>query len=252
MMAVMYLVGCIVLFAAQRSLIYYPQPSFIDTATSKLNIPVAGAELQVSYRQHNGTNALIYFGGNAEDVSRNLPEFSAAFPDYALYLLHYRSYGGSSGTPTEETIQQDALVLFDKVYAKHQRIILIGRSLGTGVAIRLASLRPGYKLVLITPYNSLEEVARFHFPYIPVSWLLLDKYESWRYAPQITVPTLILEAEHDNVIPHANTEKLQSHFKNGLVLFKVLADTDHNSLSKSPHYIPLLKEFVYGQTQNAM
>jgi pimeloyl-ACP methyl ester carboxylesterase len=239
-----YVLVCISLFALQRSLIYYPQPSQINTPGSSLKIPITEGELHISVRQSNSPKALIYFGGNAEDVSLNLPNFSQAFPDYAIYLLHYRGYGQSSGAPSEQVIQQDALALFDQVYAKQKDITIIGRSLGSGVAVQVASQRPASKLILITPYDSLEEVAAFHYPYIPVSLLLLDKYESWRYAPQIAIPTLILAAEQDNVIPRANTEKLYSHFKNGLALFKVLANTNHGTISQSSQYLPLLTGFM--------
>jgi pimeloyl-ACP methyl ester carboxylesterase len=241
-----YLVGCVTLFVAQRSMIYYPQRSFINSPVNTLKLPVADAELQVTVRLHHSPNAVIYFGGNAEDVSLNLPIFSAAFPEHALYLLHYRGYGDSSGTPSEQAIQQDALTLFDKVQAEHPNIVVIGRSLGSGVAVRLASLRPASRLLLITPFDSLQAVAAYHFPYLPVRWLLQDKYESWRYAAQITVPTLIVAADHDEVIPLANTKMLYSHFNSKIAVFKVLAETSHNTISDSPEYLPLLQEFVYG------
>jgi uncharacterized protein len=242
--ASIYLVGCVTLFVAQRSMIYYPQRSFINSPVNTLKLSVAGAELQVSVQARNSPSAVIYFGGNAEDVSMNLPEFSEAFPEHALYLLHYRGYGNSSGTPSEQAIQQDALALFDKVYAEHPNIVIIGRSLGSGVAVRLASLRPAAKLILITPFDSLEAVAAHHFPYLPVRWLLLDKYESWRYAAQISVPTLILAAEQDEIIPLENTKLLYSRFNSKLVSFKVLTKTSHNTISESPEYLPLLQEFV--------
>jgi len=242
--ASIYLVGCVTLFVGQRSMIYYPQRSFINNPVNTLKLPVADAELQVSIRPLHSPNALIYFGGNAEDVSLNLPIFSAAFPEHALYLLHYRGYGSSSGNPSEQAIQQDALALFDKVYAEHSNIVIIGRSLGSGVAVRLASLRPASRLVLITPFDSLQAVAAHHFFYMPVRWLLLDKYESWRYVPQITVPTLILAADHDEVIPLANTKRLYSGFNSKMVLFNVLTETDHNTISESPEYLPLLQKFV--------
>ncbi len=244
--ATIYLVGCVILFVAQRSMIYYPQPSLINNSVNTLKLLVADAELQVSIRPHHSPNAVIYFGGNAEDVSLNLPIFSTAFPEHAIYLLHYRGYGSSSGTPSEQAIQQDALALFDKVYAEHHNIVIIGRSLGSGVAVRLASLRPASKLVLITPFDSLQAVAAYHFPYIPVSWLLLDKYESWRYAPQLTLPTLIIAADHDEVIPLANTRRLYSRFNSKIAVFKVLAKTSHNTISESPEYLSLLQEFVNG------
>ena len=149
----LYGAACVALFSFQRSLIYFPQPSAFDTPSTTLTLPVPGAELVVSIRPHAGQKALIYFGGNAEDVSSNLSSFSGAFPDYAIYLLHYRGYGGSSGKASEEMLHADAQALFDKVHAQHPNIAVVGRSLGSGVAIRLASQRPVSRLVLVTPFD---------------------------------------------------------------------------------------------------
>ena len=139
--AALYVLLCVALLVFQRSLIYFPQPRAIDNPTTLLKLPIEDGEVLISTRSLEGRNALIYFGGNGEDVSLNLPEFSQAFSDHALYLLHYRGYGGSSGTPTEEAIQADALALFDQAYAQHPCIVVVGRSLGSGVAVRLASGR---------------------------------------------------------------------------------------------------------------
>src|SRR5271154_5375093 len=98
-LALVYLGFCAVLFFFQRSFIYYPQPSSDNRATTVL--PTA-ARVLVSVLPQEGPRALIYFGGNAEDVSLNMLSFSVAFPDSAIYLLHYRGYGGSSGSPSEK------------------------------------------------------------------------------------------------------------------------------------------------------
>jgi uncharacterized protein len=235
-----YLGLCAALFAFQRSLIYYPQPGVMDGSPSSLRLPVSGADLRITIRPHDGPHALIYFGGNGEEVSWNLPIFSSAFPDHAIYLLHYRGYGGSSGTPSEAAIQQDALALFDKVQAEHPKVVVIGRSLGSGVAIRVAGERPVSRLILVTPYDSLQGIAARRFPYVPVSWLLRDKFESWRHAPKITVPTLVLAAEHDEVIPRSSTEQLVKRFAPSVVTFKVLPGS-HNSISDDPAYLSLLR-----------
>ena len=95
--------------------------------------------------------------------------------------------------------------------ARHSQITVIGRSLGSGIATYLASQRPVSRLLLITPYDSIANVAAGRLPMFPVHWLLLDKYESWRYAPQITAPTRILAAEHDDVIPRLHTDALLRH-----------------------------------------
>jgi len=239
--ALVYLGLCGFLFLYQRNLIYFPQPRSPGSGATTLTLPVAGAQVLVSSRQRSGPNALLYFGGNAEDVSYSLPGLSTAFPDYAVYLLHYRGYGGSSGKPSEAALFGDALILFDKVRTEHQDIVVVGRSLGSGVAVHLASLRPVSRLVLVTPYDSLQELAAQQFPYLPVRWLLQDKFESWRYAQQVAAPTLVVAAEHDEVIPLASTEALYKHFRAGVASFKVVAGTSHNTISQSPEYMPLLK-----------
>ena len=240
--AVLYLALCAALFMFQRALIYFPQPAAPGAPETLLTLSVADAQVQVTVRPHDGPNALIYFGGNAEDVSRNLPQFSRAFPDHALYLLHYRGFGGSTGSPSEEAILRDAMTLFDKVYDTHPHIAVVGRSLGSGVAVRLASQRPAARLILITPYNSLEDLAVRQYPIFPVKWLLQDKFESWKYAAHISIPTLLLAAEQDEVIPHSSTEKLYEHFAKGVATLKVIPGVGHNSISDSPEYLKLMED----------
>jgi pimeloyl-ACP methyl ester carboxylesterase len=235
---------CVALFVFQRSLIYFPQPSHADSPSTILRLPVSGAELLVSARPHGGPKALIYFGGNAEDVSLSLLSFSKAFPDYAIYLLHYRGYGGSSGKPSEEALLSDAQALFDKVYAEHPSIVVVGRSLGSGVAVHLANQRPAARLILITPYDSLQELAARQFSYFPVRWLLRDKFESWRYASDIRVPTLLVAAQFDEVIPRFSTDQLYAHFANGVATLKVIPDTGHNTISENPLYLEALKGWL--------
>ncbi len=237
----LYGAACVALYAFQRSLLYFPRPSAFDTASTTLTLPVPGADLVVSVRPHAGKKALIYFGGNAEDVSASLSSFSSAFPDHAVYLLHYRGYGGSSGKPSEEAFRADALALFDKVHGEHPDIAVIGRSLGTGVAIRLASERPATRLVLVTPYDSIEEIAVQRFPFFPVRLFLEDKFESWRYAPKIRVPTLLLGAEFDQVIPRASTERLNAAFAKGVASLVIIPGVGHNTISNTAQYLDAMR-----------
>ena len=231
-----YLGVCGVLYAFQRSLLYLPQPRAVTSPQSTLHLPVDGADLVVTVRPHAGPKAIIYFGGNGEDVSQSLAAFGDWFPDHALYLLHYRGYGGSTGEPTERGNHADASALFDRVRAEHPDVAIIGRSLGTGVAVRLASERPASRLVLVTPYDSIEAIARTAYPYLPISWLLVDKYESWRYAPMIQVPTTIIVAERDEVIPRASTERLVGRFARGVASVTVIPGAGHNDLVLTPRY----------------
>ncbi|WP_219060743.1 alpha/beta hydrolase [Pseudomonas sp. UMAB-08] len=240
--AVLYVLACVLLLVFQRSLIYFPQPRSMSSPSTVLELSQPDAKVLVSVWPRASPNALIYFGGNAEDVSQNLLPFSQAFPDQALYLLHYRSFGGSTGSPSEESINRDALALFDKVHAVHPHVAIVGRSLGTGVAIRLASERPASRLILITPYNSLVQLAQSRMPLFPVKWVMRDTFESWRYAPLITVPTLLIAAGQDEIIPRASTEQLHTHFAKGVATLQVIPGKDHNSISDSPQYLQMLRD----------
>ncbi len=236
-----YAAACLVLFFSQRSLIYFPPRSaaFPAPATSTLAVP--GAALIVSERPADGRKALIYLGGNAEDVSASLPLLDAAFPERSLYLLHYRGYAGSTGQPTEDALVADALALFDRLAGQHEDIVVVGRSLGAAVAVQVASRRQVGKLVLVTPFDSLRGLAAQQFPYFPVRWLLRDSYDAWRYAQQVTAPTLILAAGDDEIIPAHSTQKLLGHFTQGVAAMRVIQETGHNSISNSPEYLRALQ-----------
>jgi len=240
--AAAYIALCGALFLFQRSLIYFPQPRGYQEGVTLTTLPSARERILVSTRPADGPDALLYFGGNAEDVSLNTPVFCGLFPKRALYFLHYRSYGGSSGRPTEADLIADALALFDLVQAQHRNVLVMGRSLGTGIAVHLASRRPVERLILITPFDSLLEVARHSFPYLPVRWILRDKFESWRCAPLVTAPTLIIAAERDEVIPRASTELLRSKFRPDLVSYAVIDGATHNTISECGEYLRLLAE----------
>ena len=237
---VAYLALCAVLFATQRSFIYFPTKPVPGRRLPGITLSVDGADLRITTRVHAGVNAVIYFGGNGEDVSDSLPTLEAAFPDHALYLMNYRGYGESSGTPSETALVADSLILFDKVHGEHDSVVVIGRSLGSGIAIHLASCRPVARLVLVTPYNSIEELAARQFPYLPITLLLRDKFESWRYAGAISAPTLVIAAELDDVIPLNSTESLFSRLNPAIASIAVVREAGHNSVSQHPDYVRLL------------
>jgi len=239
--AIVYLGTCVAMFVFQRSLIYHPQPRTVTAPESTMTLPADGAELVVTVRPHTGPKAIVYFGGNAEDVSVNLDSFSKAFPDRALFLLHYRGYGGSTGSPTERANDSDAAVLFKKVHAQHPEVAIIGRSLGTGVAIRLASDSPASRLILVTPYDSIEEIAASQYPYLPVRLLLLDRHESGKYASGIRIPTTIIAAENDEVIPRASTEKLLGRFSKGIASMTVIQGVGHSDIGTKSEYLETIQ-----------
>lgn len=234
-----YLALCVLLFIFQRQLLYFPQPARVAVETEWLLL--ADARLQLSVRPRPNAPALLYFGGNAEDVSASLAELAALFPEYALYLMHYRGFGGSSGRPSEAALHADALALFDQVQARHSQVLVLGRSLGSGVALRLASQRPVQRLLLVTPFDSIEALAVRQFPIFPVRWLLRDRFDVGVYAAQVSAPTVLIAAEHDEVIPRTSTELLWSRFAPGVARLHLIPGVGHNSIHRSPAYASALQ-----------
>ena len=240
--ALIYAALCLVLFGAQRSFIYFPQPKSGGDGGAALTLNIDGERVRVSAGPNRGPDAVIYFGGNAEDVSGSLPTLAEAFPERSVFAMNYRGYGGSTGKPSEAALIADALVLFDRVQVDHPKIIVIGRSLGSGVAVHLASERPVERLVLVTPYDSILNIAASQIPYFPVRWLLLDKFESWRYAARVAAPTQLIVAQNDEVIPAASTAALYKHFPRSRATLTVIPGVGHNTISESPEYISLLRK----------
>jgi pimeloyl-ACP methyl ester carboxylesterase len=241
--ALLYAGACAYLFVNQRAFLYLPTAETRIPGVQSLNLATAGASLKI-WRIGSGEPAVIYFGGNAEDVAFNIPQFTEFFRERSVYLVNYRGYGGSTGKPTEAHLFADALAVYDAVRAQHQSISVIGRSLGSGVAVYLASVRPVAKLVLITPYDSILNIARRNFPTFPVSLLLQDKFESAARAGAISAPTLVMLAHHDEVIPRANSEALIAALSQAPVKVEVISNSDHNSISADGRYWKRVQEFL--------
>jgi len=236
--ALAYLGFCVGLYARQRKLLYKPPAMAAGDQSFTIPLRNEGPRVLVSVRETDGPVAIVYYGGNAEDVAQNLPAFEQAFPTHALYLLHYRGYGGSEGEPTEADLYQDALALYDHARRRHPRVIVVGRSLGSGIAVRVASARRVARLVLVTPYDSMVGIGQSQYPYMPISLLLKDRYESYRYAPRVRAPTRIIVADADEVIPRASTEALFGRFAPGIARMDVLPG-NHSGVTSDPRYLPL-------------
>ena len=196
------------------------------------------------WRLGAGERALLYFGGNAEDVAGNIAPFAAEFPDTAIYLVNYRGYGGSTGSPSEAALLADAEAVFDRVRAQHARVAVVGRSLGSGVAVHVAAVRDVSKLALITPYDSVLRIAQRQLPFVPVSLLLRDTFDSVSKAPRVRAPVLALLAEVDTSIPRDSSARLVAAFSPGQAEVRVIPATDHNSIADAPEYGPALASFL--------
>jgi fermentation-respiration switch protein FrsA (DUF1100 family) len=160
-----------------------------------------------------GKALLLYFHGNGgslwnrRDRARIMTQTGRG-----LLMVSYRGYSGSTGSPSEEGLRLDAQATYDWAarYYEPPRLVLYGESLGTGVAVRLATERRTGGLVLDAPYTSIADVASLTYWFVPVSWLMRDQYRSMDVIGQVQVPILMLHGEGDGVIPIALGEQLHA------------------------------------------
>jgi len=231
------------LFVFQRDFIYMP----VDGRPHAYPVEpfLSGGEtIQVVVLNPGKADAVIYFGGNAEWVVGNAPGFLHSFPEHSVYLVNYRGYGGSTGEPSERALYADAQHIHDALHDRHRSIALIGRSLGSGVATYLASVRSVSKLVLVTPFDSILRIAQDQYPIYPVSILLRDTYDSYSRVDSISAPTLVVLAEHDRVIPAKYAQRLIGAFPPDQVQAETIAGAGHNGLSARSGYYDLLARFI--------
>jgi dipeptidyl aminopeptidase/acylaminoacyl peptidase len=177
--------------------------------------------------------AVVYFGGRGSDVAWAARDAAVMFPGMMVLAVNYRGYGKSEGKPGERQIVADARMLFDWL-SEHgsvdaRRIAVLGRSLGTGVAIQLAAERPVRALVLVTPYDSLLALARRRARGLPVRYLLRHRFESIKYAPMVTAPTYVLRAEADRVVPRRHTDRLVQHMQ-AICHDEVIPGSNHSGI----------------------
>lgn len=193
---------------------------------------------------------LIYFGGNAEEVSTFIPQAEAyAEAGWSVLLMNYRGYGASGGSPGEKELFEDAALIYDAFSGRDDvekgHIAVMGRSLGTGVAVYLASMRRVSGVVLVSPYDSLAAVAGEKYPVVPVSLLLRHRFDSLSRAPSIDAPMLAVLAGEDRVISRERSMALIEKWGGRRTLVMVEGE-GHNSVGANPAFREAVVGFLKG------
>ena len=241
--ALVYSLACGYLYAKQRALIFFPVTENNWTDAQFFWLETDQARLKI-WEINEGKQAVIYFGGNAEAVEFNIPDFRPLLHDFKVYLVNYRGYGGSSGSPSEKALFEDALALYDALEKKYDAIHVVGRSLGSGVALFLAEQRKIGKIALITPYDSLRNLAQSHYPLFPVKWLLKDPFDSLLRAQKIDNQVLILIAEKDRIVPLKHSQRLINSLTQAQVESHIIQGADHNNITNPPETLSYLQTFL--------
>jgi fermentation-respiration switch protein FrsA (DUF1100 family) len=190
---------------------------------------------------------VIYFGGNAEEVTEYAATVPEAYGQRAVLLVNYRGYGASAGSPGEKPLVSDAIELYDwaarRADVDPERIVLHGRSLGSGVAVQLAAARPARCLVLTSPFASALDVARGAYPWLPVALLMRHPFDSMAHAPRLATPALILMGAADDIVPAEHSERLASAWGGPVERLRI-EGFGHNDLALHPAYHAAIRAFL--------
>jgi len=231
------------LYINQRDFLYFPTPDTV-TPYNTMTLKNEGVSINVIVLNEGYRNAILYFGGNAESMAQSSDYIAQQFPTFTVYLMDYRGYGGSTGEPTEEGLYSDALKLYDTIKPKHDRISIGGRSLGSGIATYVAAHREVSKLALITPFDSIVNVANGRYPIYPVSFLLHDKYDSVSRIKKIRAKTFIVMAQNDEIITKERTQELIDAFDPLQLEVTIIENRGHGDISSDARYYKIMQDFI--------
>jgi fermentation-respiration switch protein FrsA (DUF1100 family) len=230
------------LASVQRRLIYFPSPGPVPSARAML----PGGE-DVVLETDDGLRlgawflpaaargpAVLVCNGNGGDRTLRAPLAAALVrAGLSVLLFDYRGYGGNSGRPSEDGLAADARAarafLAGRPEVDPARIVYFGESLGAAVAVRLAVESPPAALVLRSPFTSLADVGRLHYPWLPVAAFLADRYPSIERISRLAVPLLVVAGERDTLVPAELSRRLYDKACRPKE-FVLVPGADHNSM----------------------
>lgn len=244
---------------AQESMMFFPRPAAVGVVA-----PPGWRLEEVLHTARDGTRLagvlvlppveraplIIYFGGNAEEVTEAAASIAEDYGPRAALLVNYRGYGKSAGRPGESGMVSDALELYDWAAAHPRidasRIAVHGRSLGSAMAVQVAAAKPVRCVVLTSPFGSALEVAKELYGWLPVALMMRHPFDSLTAAAKVKSPALVLVGEDDTIIKPRHSERLAAAW-GGPVERVRLPGFGHNDLHLTPRYGAAIRDFLERQ-----
>lgn len=236
---------------AQERLLFFPSGSdpALESRYQEFAISFSTGEVELHgwfFPADEATQpTLVFYGGNGQEISTSIAGLRA-LGDFSYVLINYRGYGRSTGAPSETDLKSDALLILDSLEAQNRisiaNTVIMGRSLGTGIATHVAANRETKGLILISPFSSIEAIASDIYFYLPVRWLIRHPFRSINDVAEISAPTLIIKAENDQIVPERYTDQLIEAWQGPLEVIK-LAGTNHNYIETS-EYLKVVDQFI--------
>lgn len=253
-LTLVYLGVCFFFYWYQESFLFHPRVTRMDYVydfdypyEEKLyKTPNNGSIHTLKFEVKESKGLVFYLHGNAG----SLRDWGWVYADfvkmgYDVLIIDYRGYGKSTGPLSEANMHSDLEFLYNEMKSqyKEDNIVVYGRSIGTGMASKLAANNQPKAVVLESPFYSIKDVAKKMAPIFPLELLLKYKFNSFEYLSSALSPIYIIHGTNDNVIPFQSGEKLYELHKDNVSFFKV-EDGQHNNLSNYPAHKELLKEVL--------
>jgi alpha-beta hydrolase superfamily lysophospholipase len=240
----------------QEKIIFHPVsltdgiPFHFDQPFKEINIDIDDAThyniISFTVPDSEKKGIVLYFHGNRENVNR-YAKFAKNFTEngWEVWMVDYPKFGKSTGELTESNLYEEALQVYKLARVKYppNQIIIYGKSIGTGIAAQLASIRDCRELILETPYKSMVSLVRHYTWILPVETLLHFKLTTDQYLTKVTAPITIFHGTKDGLIPLSNAESLKSTFKTGDQFIIIEGGTHHN-LNDFPQMHEKLKRIL--------
>ena len=244
------------LYLTQQHLIYFPSgfsPTPAEAGVSEMQVVTLnttdGLSLKAWYRPslHSRLPTVIFFHGNAGNIG-NRGQITQPFlkHGYGVLLTTYRGYSGNPGEPDESGLYADARAAFKFLLDQNvpeNCIVLYGESLGSAIAIQMATEYEPGAIILQSPFSSLGDVGQFHYPFFPVKWLIKDQYSSFEKAERIKIPVLVLYGAKDDIIPPNFSIQLYDVFTTTKEI-QAIPNSGHNDPFNSVFAIDFIKKHV--------
>ena len=215
-----YLVLLIFIYFYQRNLLYHPlennyQNDKIQFSYEEIFIKVDDKITLKSWlinKDFRKFKTLVLFHGNAGDLSNRIYKLNELNKlDINILLISWRGFSGNKGSPTEKNLYEDAeaaIKWLNKKKVENNQIILYGESLGSGVAVEIGKKNNFNGIILESPFTSVENSAKIYYPYLPVKFLLKDRYDSINKIDKIRTPILIMHGKKDDIVPFSMGKEL--------------------------------------------
>ena len=249
-----YIVVIIFVYFYQRNLLYHPSENNYQNDTIQFNhqeifIKVNNEIKLKSWiinKDLKNFKTLVFFHGNAGDLSNRIYKLNELDKlNINILLISWRGFSGNEGYPTEKNLYEDAeaaIKWLNKKKVSNSQIILYGESLGTGVAVEIASKNNFNSIILESPFTSIENSAKIYYPYLPVRFLLKDRYDSISKIKKINSPILIMHGRKDDIVPFFMGKKLFE--KANSPKDSYFTDSDDHMMEFNSQLLNKIKDFI--------